>query len=222
MKISKTKTDNQGSFIAKSKSEAYSRVDKKIKFSFNYLQTNSKFNLNDCGAEYLFLLVSRLKQVSNMTVDDFRKITFNTIRNHEIDWDNSKCTENSFGIPEEDEKGYEPWQFGLDNNKNGRIHGFFIGNIFYIRWFDPKHRLYELEENKNDPKLDKNYRDIIKEKLESNGIDWAVKHLEILENEVDESEKLNDALCDDIEKLEEKMESIKLQLCEDCKEELLN
>jgi hypothetical protein len=27
-------------------------------------------------------------------------------------------------------------------NEYGRVHGFFIGNVFYIVWLDPDHKLY--------------------------------------------------------------------------------
>ena len=34
------------------------------------------------------------------------------------------------------------WQFQLSANEHGRVHGFFIGNIFYIIWLDQDHKLY--------------------------------------------------------------------------------
>jgi hypothetical protein len=36
----------------------------------------------------------------------------------------------------------EPWQFSASTNEHGRVHGFIIGNTFFIRWFDPEHKLY--------------------------------------------------------------------------------
>ena len=37
----------------------------------------------------------------------------------------------------------EPYQFSLTSNKHERIHGFFIDEVFYVVWADPKHKLYE-------------------------------------------------------------------------------
>ncbi|NOU68206.1 hypothetical protein GC096_29695 [Paenibacillus sp. LMG 31461] len=62
-----------------------------------------------------------------------------TLRFHDIDWDRS--TEKSFGIPKEDEIVDKPWQFAISVNEHGRIHGFFIGNVFNVVWFDPNHQL---------------------------------------------------------------------------------
>ncbi len=36
----------------------------------------------------------------------------------------------------------ECWQLGI-NNQGFRIHGYFIGNIFYVVWLDPNHNMYE-------------------------------------------------------------------------------
>ncbi|HDZ68887.1 MAG TPA: hypothetical protein ENH43_00500 [Phycisphaerales bacterium] len=58
---------------------------------------------------------------------------------HPINWDNAKL--DSFGIqqasPDLDE---DAWQFGISKD-NGRVHGFFIEDFFYIVWIDPEHRL---------------------------------------------------------------------------------
>jgi hypothetical protein len=34
------------------------------------------------------------------------------------------------------------YQFQVSSNEHGRIHGLVIGNIFFIIWLDPDHRLY--------------------------------------------------------------------------------
>jgi hypothetical protein len=48
----------------------------------------------------------------------------------------------NFRIPLEDEIVDQPWQFEISSNEHGRVHGFFIGNVFNVVWFDPKHLLY--------------------------------------------------------------------------------
>ncbi|RZV39959.1 MAG: hypothetical protein EVJ48_02985 [Candidatus Acidulodesulfobacterium acidiphilum] len=65
-----------------------------------------------------------------------------TLRCHRIDW--KETTETCFGIPNEDKivNGGE-FQFALSSNEHGRVHGFFIGNIFCVVWLDPDHKLYK-------------------------------------------------------------------------------
>ncbi len=36
----------------------------------------------------------------------------------------------------------DAWQFQIETNKYGRIHGIFIDDVFFIVWLDPNHRLY--------------------------------------------------------------------------------
>ena len=34
------------------------------------------------------------------------------------------------------------WQFQITSNEHGRVHGFFIGEVFFVVWLDPQHKLY--------------------------------------------------------------------------------
>jgi hypothetical protein len=65
-----------------------------------------------------------------------------TLKCHPIRWEDT--SENSFGLPEEQEAQLKeaPMQFNLSVNEYGRVHGFFIGNAFFVRWLDPEHALY--------------------------------------------------------------------------------
>lgn len=51
-------------------------------------------------------------------------------------------SEDCFGIPNEEGIVTEPWQFCILQGQHGRAHGFIMNNVFYIRWFDPEHKLY--------------------------------------------------------------------------------
>ena len=35
-----------------------------------------------------------------------------------------------------------PWQFTITANAHGRVHGFWIDDVFYLVWIDPCHKLY--------------------------------------------------------------------------------
>lgn len=161
-----------------------------------------------------------------MHLNKFKEITLDTLSNHEINWDKPKYTEVCFGIPNEEDKAYDPWQFGLDNNKHGRIHGFFINNVFYIRWIDPNHRLYELDYIEYGTFFDDHYLDLIKSNLRENGSDWAADHIEEIEKqyksrfEIQESDNIS--LTEEVLEQESFIEDIKNEVCEECKNKLFN
>ncbi|NMG11911.1 hypothetical protein DP117_35700 [Brasilonema sp. UFV-L1] len=62
------------------------------------------------------------------------------LRCHPIDWIDT--TESCFGFPGEEQLVDTPYQFSISSNKHGRVHGFFIEEVFYIVWLDPNHKLY--------------------------------------------------------------------------------
>jgi len=220
-KINKTKL-NDSDFIGKSKEKVSAELDKKIKFSFKYLDLNKKFNINDCGTNYLLLFISRLSVISDMYAKKFKECELDTLSNHRIDWDKPKYTENCFGIPEEEKKAYSPFQFGLDNNKYGRIHGFIIDNIFYVVWIDPKHRLYELDYINYGVFFDEHHLDLIKSNIRKNGCGWAADHIQSIEdqykNRFQRQKKDNEELFKEVYQKEEIINKIKEKVCRDCTE----
>lgn len=112
-----------------------------LSFSFKYFQTvNEKFDPSIRNVDYFIVLLKRLKELSRLTVQQFYSNRSQSLRSHPIDWEDT--TENSFGIPGEEQIVSVPYQFELTANEHGRIHGFVIEAVFYIRWFDPEHNLY--------------------------------------------------------------------------------
>ncbi len=115
-----------------------------ISFSFVYLQQqNPKFSYNQQDVRYFTALLERLKSLSTMTVTEMTVQNAKSLRCHPIDWNDSRVTEKSFGIPNEKQLVDTPYQlFQLSSNEHGRVHGFFIQNMCYIVWLDPDHNLY--------------------------------------------------------------------------------
>lgn len=112
-----------------------------ISFSFKYYQTdNSKFSPQTCSADYWVALVERLKGLSTMTLKEFMTDRGSTLRSHPIKWE--ETSERSFGLPNEEQLVDTPYQFSISSNARGRVHGFFIDDVFYIVWLDPDHMLY--------------------------------------------------------------------------------
>lgn len=112
-------------------------------FSFKYLQThNEKFSIRDRDANYFIILLERLRDLSTLTAQEVKMNRSQSLRCHPIKW--RETTEpNGFGIPNEQELVTIPYQFSLSTNEHGRVHGFFIEDMFYIVWLDPNHNLYQ-------------------------------------------------------------------------------
>jgi hypothetical protein len=112
-----------------------------ISFSFQFLDVNHhKFNVNGKQANYFQKLIDRLKDISSIERRQLSGYSNKTLRFHSIKWVDT--TERCFGIPNEDTIVEEPMQFSLSANEHGRVHGFFIENVFHIVWLDPNHELY--------------------------------------------------------------------------------
>ncbi len=116
-------------------------TEKKVCFSFKNLQLDHKrFNLRSVGKNYLPKLVARLKDISGMPMKELCLSDSPTLRMNRIYWD--KASENGFGIPNGKELDDEPWEFSITRSSHGRVHGYIVDNIFYIRWLDPDHKLF--------------------------------------------------------------------------------
>lgn len=115
----------------------------RLGFSFKYLQTqNEKFSIHDRDGNYLGAFLERLRDLSTLTAQEVKMNRSQSLRAHPIKW--RETTEpNGFGIPNEKELVTIPYQFCVSTNEHGRVHGFFIEDIFYIVWLDPNHNLYQ-------------------------------------------------------------------------------
>ncbi|WP_219907664.1 hypothetical protein [Aphanothece hegewaldii] len=107
----------------------------------NYYQDNhSKFTCTEKEAVYWLTLLERLKALSSLTAQELLVNRSSTLRCHPINWEDT--SENGFGLPNEEQLVDTPYQFSLSSNEHGRVHGFFIDDVFYIVWLDPQHLLY--------------------------------------------------------------------------------
>jgi hypothetical protein len=140
-KINKTPLKNISNPIAQSKEAIKFSTNNLIKFSFKYLiKDNPQFDFTGQEADYFLKLIDRFKDISSISIKDFRINYSKSLRNHPIKW--SDTTESSFGLPNEEQLVDEPFQFSVSSNKYGRVIGFFIEDVFYVVWFDNKHQLY--------------------------------------------------------------------------------
>ena len=112
-----------------------------ISFSFKYYQdSNSKFSCREKEVIYWLTLLDRLKALSSLTAQELLVNRSSTLRCHPIKWEDT--SESGFGLPNEEQLVDIPYQFSISSNEHGRVHGFFINEIFYIVWLDPDHLFY--------------------------------------------------------------------------------
>lgn len=118
-----------------------------ITFSFKYFDRhNSKFSITSQNNRYFIKVIERFKSLSTESFRSLKQLTlFNnkSLRFHSIDFSDMRVSEKGFNIPNREELDENAYQFEVSSNSHGRIHGFIIGNTFFVRWFDPEHRLYK-------------------------------------------------------------------------------
>lgn len=136
-KIQKTQTVNTSGKIIPSKLNDPERVS----FNFRRLcEKQQKFCYTNKETNYFVKLLERLRDVCQMTKNEMTGRNRGSLRCHEIDFKNIGVSEDTFGILGDDVDD-DAWQFQLSSNEHGRVHGYFVGSVFYIVWLDPNHEL---------------------------------------------------------------------------------
>lgn len=114
-----------------------------LKYSFQHLQTDHpRFDASRKDASYFRTLLARLKDLSSIPVSEFRTFRGRTLRIHPINFADPRVSVRGFGIPKGEQFDARAWQFSVSANEHGRVHGFLIGDTFFVRWLDPDHNLY--------------------------------------------------------------------------------
>ena len=114
-----------------------------LRFSFKLISlTGEKFCVRRCASGYLDRFLNRLRDLSHLSVKEFRTNRSPAIRSHQIDF--SRTSEpNGFAHLNEQLQAEQPWQFEITSNEHGRVHGLLIDDTFYVVWIDPDHLLYD-------------------------------------------------------------------------------
>lgn len=120
---------------------------KGVSFSFRHLHADHPtFGLRDGEGnarqgEYFAKLLARLKDVCLMTAAELRISRSKALRSHSITWSETSQPRGFSHLPSHLQQE-QPWQFSITANEHGRVHGFFIGDVFYIVWLDAGHDVY--------------------------------------------------------------------------------
>ncbi len=114
----------------------------RVTLSFRYFRERAPFVTLNVGGNYAGVLLERLSAVCAMTVKEMKESRGKPLRCHPIRFEETSEAGGfehiKFGLIETT----EPYQFSLTSNKHGRVHGFFVGTVFYVVWVDPTHALY--------------------------------------------------------------------------------
>jgi|SRR6185312_3709631 len=122
--------------------------NQKVEISFKLLDltSNPKFGPHHCADNYVEKLLSRLRALNGLTVNEFR-VRKPEWRNHEINFNRTTEPQGFYYLVPDQLRGKEAWQFGVTKSSHGRVHGLLIDNFFYVIWIDPCHQLFEDERN---------------------------------------------------------------------------
>ena len=114
--------------------------EQSVCFNLRHLyHKHSKFLYHDREAVYFCKLLERLRNLSTMTRNDLVGSRSKAIRFNRIHFNRPDVSEDTFGLRGDvDDHAFE---FSVSANEYGRVHGYFISNIFYIVWLDPDHKL---------------------------------------------------------------------------------
>ncbi len=115
------------------------RSNEKLLFSFRFFDRNHKaFNLGGIEASWYVTILDVLKEVCQTNRNNLVNVLGKKYRAHRLCWED---TEFKFRLKDAFMEQVECLQISASRAK-GRIHGFIVGNTFYIVWLDRHHNLY--------------------------------------------------------------------------------
>lgn len=119
-------------------------LHRNLSVSFQYFIERDPFVIAEGEPGYVKAVMARLRDICSMTASVMRAGNDKSLRSHAIEWADT-TEKGGFDHLNPQMRGQieHPWQFNVSANKYGRIHGFWIGDVLFVVWFDPEHRLYE-------------------------------------------------------------------------------
>jgi len=113
---------------------------REVVFGFKYLDITDKYTVRNKDSEYLLLMLNRWKEISRLQRSELFQAG-KSWRCHTHDWSKTKEKDGFKNLPRH-LRDYEGVQIGL-GMKKGRVHGFFIQNVFNVVWLDPDHQVWD-------------------------------------------------------------------------------
>ncbi len=113
-----------------------------MSFSFRYFVHRPPFEVARGSVNYLLALLERLRDLGSLSVLELLSSRHPALRCHRIHWADTTEPAGFAHINAIARSQIVPYQFSLSSNAHGRVHGYFIGDVFYVVWLDPEHQLY--------------------------------------------------------------------------------
>ena len=114
--------------------------NRKLRFSFEYYDSTSKYCLSSCTGEQVKKTLSRLKDINSKTLNELRRERW-VYHFNEVIWENTK---EKGGFPDSRLSKLPAFHFALlgVNQQLARVFGAYSQDTFYIVWFDLNHKIY--------------------------------------------------------------------------------
>ena len=115
-------------------------LDKKIKVSFRFLDRNNElFNMGSADVSWLIDVLDTLKLLTELTKKQVFNEYWRKFQPHQYtEIEKLKYKDEFLTNPQYE----ECYQLRITKS-TGRIHGFFINEVYYIRFFDKDHNMYD-------------------------------------------------------------------------------
>lgn len=111
-------------------------------FTFQFFDRDHEaFNLGHTEKDWYISLMDCLREVCRINRHELMVVQKNHYQAHVHDWDK---LDYKYKLDDDFLIQVECCQFSLTKS-TGRVHGFIIGNRFYVVWLDPHHNLYPSE-----------------------------------------------------------------------------
>lgn len=114
------------------------RLNGAVRFSFHYLDIEHElFNCGNTGSGWFISFMQTVREVSQLTYQEF----VNQRNHYELHPNTISKIDVKINLPEFMLTQLDVLQQFRLSLSGGRVHGFFIGNTFYVLWLDPEHNL---------------------------------------------------------------------------------
>ncbi len=117
-------------------------VNDPVTLSFRHFRERVPFVTDAVSGNYLSALLGRFYAVRGMTVKEMKESRGLPLRCHSIRFGETSQPGGFGHVDLSSLEGTEPYQFSVTSNQHGRVHGFFVSNVFYVVWVDPHRALY--------------------------------------------------------------------------------
>ena len=113
-----------------------------VVFSFKHLHIVEPYTPARRDGQYTIKLLERFRAICGMRRQELISSRSESLKCHPIDFARTASPDGFTLLPPALQEEVEPMQFTISKNEHGRVHGFFIQDVFHVVWLDPEHQLF--------------------------------------------------------------------------------